>query len=127
MGPKSELWARANYARLLRKTRRVADAEEQEKKIRDYLVYHSITWSQSEYRRMLEDRDDVQSTKYTLDHPVVRRSLDWTRKGVFVSRIEPARRTHTETGLTEEGPKVHDLGHLGQVPPGPKQRPGKRR
>ncbi|GBE85102.1 hypothetical protein BKA93DRAFT_784009 [Sparassis latifolia] len=126
MGYKSELWARANFARLLRKMRKVADAEEQEKKIRTYMVNHPFGVPPSEYRKVLVDDTEENSLKYTWDHPLVRRSL--RHIGEMPSHISPNVPLHEQmqaVGGTGEVPKVHEMSHA--APKKPKRRRGGRR
>ncbi|GBE85103.1 hypothetical protein BKA93DRAFT_915961 [Sparassis latifolia] len=104
LGVKSELWARANYARLLRKTGAIASATAQEKKIRDYILRNTPAYPPSLYRRMATDMREPDSVKYTLEHHAIQRA--W--RGIVEFPLVPLR---MEEGGVGAVPKVHKMKH----------------
>ncbi|KAJ6612819.1 hypothetical protein B0H10DRAFT_2222838 [Mycena sp. CBHHK59/15] len=67
---KTQLWSRACFSRLLRRTGRVADAEQQEEKIRDYIKSHLYAITPNDFRALLTDPEH-EGRDYVLDHPVI--------------------------------------------------------
>ncbi|KAJ6610453.1 hypothetical protein B0H10DRAFT_2224948 [Mycena sp. CBHHK59/15] len=67
---KTQLWSRACFSRLLRRMGRVADAEQQEEKIRDYIKSHLYAITPNDFRALLTDPEH-EGRDYVLDHPVI--------------------------------------------------------
>ncbi|KAJ7507274.1 hypothetical protein B0H11DRAFT_2219103 [Mycena galericulata] len=64
------LWSRACFSRLLRRMGRVAEAEEQENAIRNWLQWHQYGMPPSEFRALVTDPEH-EGKNYILEHPMV--------------------------------------------------------
>ncbi|KAJ7094004.1 hypothetical protein B0H15DRAFT_831567 [Mycena belliarum] len=72
---RTQLWSRACFSRLLRRMGRTAEAEEQEKVIRDWLQWHPYGMPPSEFVNLVTDPLH-EGPDYILDHPLVKRMFD---------------------------------------------------
>ncbi|OSC97998.1 hypothetical protein PYCCODRAFT_1418423 [Trametes coccinea BRFM310] len=71
LGPRSDLWARAHWARLLRRVDRLQDAEAQEQVIVDWIVEHPLLLPPSKLKALVSDEVDSGVLNNILDHPQV--------------------------------------------------------
>ncbi|KAJ6593579.1 hypothetical protein B0H19DRAFT_1091035 [Mycena capillaripes] len=66
----TQLWSRACFSRLLRRTGKIQEAEEQENAIRNWLQWHPYGMPPSEFRALVSDPQH-EGTDYILEHPSV--------------------------------------------------------
>ncbi|KAJ2989780.1 hypothetical protein NUW54_g8674 [Trametes sanguinea] len=71
LGPRSDLWARAHWARLLRRVERLQDAQVQEQMIVDWIVEHPLLLPPSKLKALVSDEADSGVLNNILDHPQV--------------------------------------------------------
>ncbi|RDX48883.1 hypothetical protein OH76DRAFT_1404455 [Lentinus brumalis] len=81
LGPRSELWARASWARLLRRVDRVRDAEAQERAIVDWIVSHPLVLPPAKLRDLVSDEADSGVLNNIVEHPEVQLAVDKARAG----------------------------------------------
>ncbi|KAI0629988.1 hypothetical protein C8Q77DRAFT_1139757 [Trametes polyzona] len=87
LGPRSELWARANWARLLRRLERVQEAETQEQAIVDWIVGHPLVLPPPKLLALVGDEADRGPLDNVLQHPEVLAAIERAKekKNVVVS------------------------------------------
>ncbi|KAJ7291122.1 hypothetical protein C8J57DRAFT_209847 [Mycena rebaudengoi] len=73
----TQLWSRACFSRLLRRLGRIAEAMQEEKKIRNWLQRHPYCMHPSAFRDLVTDPQH-QGKNYILDHPTVQQMLAGT-------------------------------------------------
>ncbi|KAI0332840.1 hypothetical protein GY45DRAFT_1359993 [Cubamyces sp. BRFM 1775] len=71
LGPRSELWARAHWSRLLRRFERVQEAQVQEQTIVDWIVEHPMVLPPPKLKALVSDDADSGVLNNILDHPEV--------------------------------------------------------
>ncbi|KAI0777836.1 hypothetical protein BD413DRAFT_467903 [Trametes elegans] len=79
-GPRSELWARASWARLLRRVQRVQDAQVQEQAIVDWIVGHPEVLPPPKLKALVSDETDSGVLNNILDHPQVLAAFEKARE-----------------------------------------------
>ncbi|RPD56092.1 hypothetical protein L227DRAFT_579064 [Lentinus tigrinus ALCF2SS1-6] len=79
-GPRSELWARASWARLLRRVERVRDAEVQERAIVDWVVSHPLVLPPTKLRALVSDEADSGVLNNIVEHPEVQAAVEKARE-----------------------------------------------
>ncbi|RPD74036.1 hypothetical protein L226DRAFT_509882 [Lentinus tigrinus ALCF2SS1-7] len=80
LGPRSELWARASWARLLRRVERVRDAEVQERAIVDWVVSHPLVLPPTKLRALVSDEADSGVLNNIVEHPEVQAAVEKARE-----------------------------------------------
>lgn len=105
-GPRSELWARASWARLLRRLDRVQEAEAQEQAIlyvgisfsslicdpcmlplhRDWIVSHPLVLPGPKLRALVSDETDSGPLNAIVEHPEVLVAIERARERTRVPR-----------------------------------------
>ncbi|KAL1946040.1 hypothetical protein VTO73DRAFT_15167 [Trametes versicolor] len=80
LGPRSELWARAHWARLLRRLARVPEAEAQEQFIVDWIVGHPLVLPPAKLQALVTDQNDDGPLKEILTHPEVVAAFEQARE-----------------------------------------------
>ncbi|KAI0754521.1 hypothetical protein C8Q80DRAFT_1216516 [Daedaleopsis nitida] len=84
-GPRSELWARACWARLLRRLERVREAEAQEQAILDWVVSHPLVLSAAKLRGLVSDEADTGVLSNIAEHPEFLAAIANARNKTLVS------------------------------------------
>ncbi|CDO72186.1 hypothetical protein BN946_scf184970.g38 [Trametes cinnabarina] len=88
LGPRSDLWARAHWARLLRRVERVQEAQVQEQVIVDWIVDHPLLLPPPKLKALVSDEADSGVLNNILDHPQVVAAIQSAkekRSGVVVA------------------------------------------
>ncbi|OJT14488.1 hypothetical protein TRAPUB_8961 [Trametes pubescens] len=80
LGPRSELWARAHWARLLRRLAPVPEAEAQEQVIVDWIVSHPLVLPPAKLQALVTDKNDDGPLQEILMHPEVLAALEQARE-----------------------------------------------
>ncbi|KAI8986285.1 hypothetical protein BD414DRAFT_515311 [Trametes punicea] len=80
LGPRSELWARAHWARLLRRVERVQDAQVQERAIVDWIVEHPMVLPAPKLMALVSDEADGGILNGILNHPEVLAAFENARE-----------------------------------------------
>ncbi|KAH9886071.1 hypothetical protein C8Q73DRAFT_658829 [Cubamyces lactineus] len=71
LGPRSELWARAHWSRLLRRFERIQEAQVQEQTIVDWIVEHPMVLPPPKLKALVSDEADSGVLNNILEHPEV--------------------------------------------------------
>ncbi|KAI0770622.1 hypothetical protein C8Q74DRAFT_1276528 [Fomes fomentarius] len=85
-GPRSELWARASWARLLRRLDRVQEAQAQEQAILDWIVSHPLVLPASKLRALVSEEMDSGPLNTIVEHPEVLVAIERARERTRVAR-----------------------------------------
>ncbi|KAH9850195.1 hypothetical protein C2E23DRAFT_887625 [Lenzites betulinus] len=80
LGPRSELWARAHWARLLRRVGRVQDAETQEQTIVNWIVRHTMVLPRPKLLALVSEEGDTGPLNNILQHPDVLAAFERERE-----------------------------------------------
>ncbi|KAI0823996.1 hypothetical protein BC628DRAFT_1420426 [Trametes gibbosa] len=80
LGPRSELWARAHWARLLRRVGRVQDAETQEQSIVNWIVGHPMVLPPPKLLALVNDEEHSGPLNNILEHPAVLAAFERERE-----------------------------------------------
>ncbi|KAI0718162.1 hypothetical protein C8T65DRAFT_639199 [Cerioporus squamosus] len=81
LGPRSELWARASWARLLRRVDRVQDAQAQEQAVIDWVVSHPLVLRPAKLRALVSDEADSGVLNNIIENPEVQIAIQKARAG----------------------------------------------
>ncbi|KAI0642959.1 hypothetical protein C8Q79DRAFT_198915 [Trametes meyenii] len=80
LGPRSELWARAHWARLLRRVERVQEAQVQEQAIVNWIVEHPMVLPPPKLKALVSDESDSGVLNNILEHPEVVAAFEQARE-----------------------------------------------
>ncbi|TBU23059.1 hypothetical protein BD311DRAFT_732021 [Dichomitus squalens] len=80
LGPRSELWARAAWARLLRRTGKVREAEAQEQTIVDWIVSHPAVLTPAKLSVLVKDDGDEGVLGNIGEYPEVKLAIEKARQ-----------------------------------------------
>ncbi|KAI0694810.1 hypothetical protein C8Q76DRAFT_803036 [Earliella scabrosa] len=85
LGPRSELWARAGGARLVRRLDRMAEAEAQERLILAWVVSHPTVLSPRKLQGLVSDETDSGFLNNISEHPDVLAAIKKAREPRIVN------------------------------------------
>ncbi|KAI1788840.1 hypothetical protein LXA43DRAFT_1096865 [Ganoderma leucocontextum] len=80
LGPRSELWARAAWARLLRRMDKVPEAEAQERAIIDWIVSHPTVLTPAKLGTLISDEEDEGVLSNIGEYPEVKLAIEKARQ-----------------------------------------------
>ncbi|KAI0671139.1 hypothetical protein C8Q78DRAFT_1034234 [Trametes maxima] len=80
LGPRSELWARAHWARLLRRVERVQEAQAQEQAIINWVVGHPMVLPPPKLKALVSDESDSGVLNNIMEHPEVVAAIEQARE-----------------------------------------------
>ncbi|KAI0373765.1 hypothetical protein BV20DRAFT_675059 [Pilatotrama ljubarskyi] len=86
-GPRSELWARAHWARLLRRVERVEEAQVQEQIIVDWVVGHPMVLPPQKLKALVSDDADGGPLNNVLEHPEVLAAFQAAKEKKDAARV----------------------------------------